>query len=71
MIGQNLGMIERIVRLLLGIGLAAWALMQPTLGITEGVALLAASFLVLNFLFGRCYLWLLCNLNTREQREKS
>ncbi len=68
---QNLGMIERMIRLLLGLGLGAWALLQPALGLLEGAALLAASFLVLNYLFGRCYLWSLFNVNTCERREKS
>ena len=68
---QNLGLIERVIRLLLGLGLGIWVLLQQALGAAEWVALLAASFLVLNGIFGRCYLWLLLNLNTCEQREKS
>ncbi len=64
-------MIERAVRLLLGLGLGAWALMQPALGMLEAVAVLAASFLVLNTLFGRCYLWALFKVNSCEQRAKS
>ena len=70
MIGQNLGTIERAARLLLGLGLGTWALLQPSLGVAEGLALLAAGFLVLNFVFGRCYLWSLLDINTCEQREK-
>ncbi len=68
MIRQNLGGGERAVRLLLGLGIAAWALTQPALAVKEWVALLAATFLVLNGVFGRCYLWALLNLNTCERR---
>ncbi len=71
MIGPNLGVIERAVRLLLGFGLAAWIFIQPALGVLEVLALLAASFLILNGVFGRCYLWLLLNLNTYEQCKKN
>ena len=70
MIGHNLGLIERVVRLLLGLGLGAWALIQPALGVVEATALLAASFLILNCVFGRCYLWSLLNVNTCGQRKK-
>ena len=68
---QNLGLIERAIRLLLGCGLGLWILMQPALGAVEWVASIAAIFLVLNGIFGRCYLWLLLDLNTCEQREKN
>ena len=68
---QNLGLIERAIRLLLGVGLGAWIFMQPALGVAEWVALVAASFLILNGIFGRCYLWLLLRVNTCEPRDKS
>ena len=68
---QNLGLIERAIRLVLGLVLGTWVVTRPELGAAEWVALLAASFLVLNGIFGRCYLWLLLDLNTCEQREKS
>lgn len=71
MIRRNLGSLERLVRLPLGLGLAAWTLERPEFGVFEGFALLAASFLVLNFVFGRCYLWHLLKLNTCEQCEAS
>ena len=68
---QNLGLIERAIRLLLGLGLGIWILMQPALGAVEWLALIAASFLILNGIFGRCYLWLLLRVNTCEPRDKS
>ncbi len=68
---QNLGLIERAIRLLLGIGLGSWLLMQDALGVVEWLALLAASFLILNGIFGRCYLWLLLRVNTCEPRDKN
>ena len=61
---QNLGPIERVVRLPVGLALGAWALTQSIMGAVEWLALLAATFLVLNCLFGRCYLWQLLDINT-------
>ncbi len=71
MIGQNLGIIERLIRLCLGLGLGAWSLTRPDFGVVGGVALLAACFLVMNSFFGRCYLWALFKFNTCEPRDKN
>ncbi len=68
---QNLGLIERVIRMVLGLGLGVWVLIQAELGVVELVALIAASFLILNGIFGRCYLWLLLRVNTCEPRDKN
>ncbi|MDJ0777581.1 MAG: DUF2892 domain-containing protein [Gammaproteobacteria bacterium] len=68
---QNLGLIERAIRTVLGLGLGVWVFVQPELGAVEWVALIAASFLILNGIFGRCYLWMLLRVNTCEPRDKN
>jgi hypothetical protein len=64
MIEHNLGAFERAVRLLVGTVLGVWALAQSELGIVEWITLLAATLLILNGIFGRCYLWLLLGMDT-------
>ncbi len=64
---QNLGRVERRVRLLLGALLAAWVVLQPEHTALHWIALLASVFLVLNGIFGRCYLWRVFRLDTRER----
>ncbi len=64
-IDQNLGLVERIVRLVLGLVVAGWVLMQPERSALQWVALVTASFLVLNGVLGRCYLWHWLRLDRR------
>ncbi|MEM1112457.1 MAG: YgaP-like transmembrane domain [Pseudomonadota bacterium] len=73
MIKQNLGAVERKFRLAFGIILAIWAFAQPSMGVLEWLALLAAACLILNFLSGRCYLWKALNMNScdRENQQNS
>lgn len=66
MIEKNLGNVERIVRLLAGIALLAWAITRPDLNGVEWFVMLIASFLILNGIFSRCYLWYVLDLNTCE-----
>ncbi len=69
MAGKNLGTGERIVRFIIGLAVGAWAVSQPDKGVVAWLALLAATFLVLNALFGRCYLWQWLRINTREGQD--
>ncbi len=64
MIAKNLGNPERIVRLLLGMLVAAITALQPSFGAFEGLTSLIALFLVLNGLFGRCYLWFVLDVSS-------
>ena len=66
MIRRNLGNLERLVRLVLGMGLWAWALMQPSWGLWEFVAIVAAGCLVANGVFSRCYAWYVLDINTAD-----
>ena len=64
MFKPNLGKTERAVRLVLGVLIAAWVYRRPTPGLAEGLAAMAALFLVLNALLSRCYLWRALGINT-------
>ena len=57
MIEKNLGNAERVIRLLAGLALLAWALSRPQLNGIEWFVMLTSSFLILNGIFSRCYLW--------------
>jgi hypothetical protein len=66
MIEQNLGNLERVVRLILGAALVAFAIMAPTLSLTEMFVGFIGLTLVLNGIFSRCYVWYIFDLNTAE-----
>lgn len=64
MIAKNLGGVERGLRLALGMLLALWAVSRPELAAVEWLAAVAALFLVLNAIYGRCYLWHLLDISS-------
>lgn len=64
MIERNLGNIERMVRLLVGLAFAAWTVTQPTMNAIEWFVAAISLFLILNGVFGRCYLWFVLDINT-------
>jgi hypothetical protein len=70
-IEQNLGNIERVLRLFTGIALAIWAFSQPALNGIEWLITIAAIALMLNGVFGRCYLWYVLDLNTCQRADNS
>jgi hypothetical protein len=57
MLNINLGGIERLLRFIIGLALAGWALSCPEMDSRAWLMSIIALFLVLNGLFGRCYLW--------------
>ena len=61
---QNLGKRERLLRPLIAVGLAFFAASQVESGWLQGVLLTGATFLVLNGLLGRCYLWKALGINS-------
>ena len=71
MIERNLGNIERVVRLFLGIAFAAWALLQPTMNIREWFVVGISLALILNGLFSRCYVWYMLDINSLETRRET
>lgn len=64
MIAKNLGSMERILRLLAGLLLAGWVFSRPEIGGPEWLAVVVSLFLVLNGVFGRCYLWHLLDISS-------
>ena len=70
MIERNIGNVERILRLSFGLCFMAWVLMQGQLNIVEWFVAAAASMLMLNGIFSRCYLWYVLEINTCEAGEK-
>ncbi len=71
MIERNLGNIERVVRLFLGIAFAAWALLQPTMNIIEWFVVGISLALILNGIFSRCYVWYMLDINSLETRRET
>lgn len=69
MIERNLGITERVLRLIGAIILATWAASRDNHDLLTPLALLASVALTLNFLFSRCYLWSLLGLNSCEGDE--
>jgi hypothetical protein len=66
MIERNLGNIERVTRLLLGVAFAIWALLQPAMNVIEWFIVFVSLALVLNGVFSRCYVWYLLDIDTSE-----
>lgn len=64
MICRNLGLIERILRLALGVALLIWIAGAAAFGPAQAAAALAALALFWNSIFARCYLWKWLGLNT-------
>ncbi len=64
MIGINLGNFERLVRLLAGLLLGGWALARPDMDALAWLAAVSATCLLLNAVYGRCYLWQLLDISS-------
>ena len=69
MIEQNLGNLERVIRLILGVTLVGLAIMAPALSLTEIFVGFIGLTLILNGIFSRCYVWYIFNLNTADNAE--
>jgi hypothetical protein len=67
-IERNLGNLERVSRLFAGLLFGAWSLSQPSLNGVEWFVMIISTFLILNGVFSRCYLWYVLDIDTsREQ----
>ncbi|MFT5711344.1 MAG: hypothetical protein ACI8QT_002050 [Halioglobus sp.] len=66
MIAQNLGNVERIIRLCTGSALFLWLAVQPAVsGIDWFIAIISLS-LILNGVFSRCYIWFMLDIDTHK-----
>ena len=71
MIERNLGNVERIIRLVMGVLFALWAISQPYMNGIEWFVVGISVMLMLNGIFSRCYFWFVLDLNTCEKSDKS
>jgi hypothetical protein len=69
MIERNLGNVERVTRLVLGLAFAVWALVQPTMNGIEWFVVAVSLALILNGIFSRCYLWYVLDINTSARKK--
>ena len=67
MIERNLGNVERVLRLMAGLLLLAWACSRPGMNGIDWFVLLMSVALILNGVFQRCYLWFVLDINTRQK----
>lgn len=70
MIERNLGNIERLTRLFMGLIFAAWAVSQPEMNAIEWFVTFVSLALILNGIFSRCYAWYVLDINTRGRDRK-
>ena len=71
MIDRNIGNVERLLRLAMGLALAVWAYQQNALNAVEWFVVVVSVALVLNGIFSRCYLWYVLDLNTASSGQKT
>ncbi|ARN74369.1 YgaP family membrane protein [Oceanicoccus sagamiensis] len=64
MLERNLGNIERVIRLVFGLGLLFWAYTQTTMNAIDWFVVIISVMLVLNGIFSRCFIWWILGLNT-------
>lgn len=64
MIEKNLGNLERVVRLALGVCFAIWTMLQPTMNGIEWLVMVVSLALILNGVFSRCYLWYILDIDS-------
>lgn len=67
-IEQNLGNVERVTRLALGIFLIWLGLTSPYLNGIEWFVAIVSTALILNGIFSRCYLWYVLDINTASSK---
>jgi hypothetical protein len=70
MIDRNIGNLERVLRLAMGIALAVWAYSQSALNAVDWFVVVVSIALVLNGIFSRCYLWYFLDINTAGRGQK-
>lgn len=67
-IERNLGNVERVIRLLLGVWLLVLAIGSPGLNGIEWFIGIVSVLLILNGIFSRCYLWYVLDIDTHDSR---
>jgi hypothetical protein len=70
MIEKNIGNVERLLRLLMGLAMALWAYSQNALNGIEWFVVAVSVALILNGIFSRCYLWYVLDVDTSGSKGK-
>lgn len=70
MIDRNIGNVERLLRLLMGLAMAVWALSQNALNGVDWFVVAVSVALILNGVFSRCYLWYVLDIDTCGSKGK-
>ncbi len=70
MIDRNLGNVERVLRLAMGLALALWAYQQNALNAVDWFVVAISVALILNGIFSRCYLWYVLDVNTCRSNDR-
>ena len=65
-IERNLGNVERVIRLSLGVWLLVLAFRTPGLNGIEWFIGIISVMLILNGIFSRCYLWYVLDIDTHN-----
>ena len=65
-IESNLGNVERVIRLLLGVWLMVLATTSPGLNGIEWFVGIVSTCLILNGIFSRCYFWYVLDIDTHK-----
>lgn len=63
---RNLGVVERVIRPMLGLVALGVVASREQFGPSEAVVALLGGFLILNGVAARCYLWRLLGINTAD-----
>ncbi|MFT6050866.1 MAG: hypothetical protein ACI9B9_000505 [Halioglobus sp.] len=69
MIERNLGNLERLIRVAIGLGLCGWLAVQPSVSGFDWLIAAASLLLLLNGVFSRCYIWYVLDLDTSRDCE--
>jgi hypothetical protein len=71
MIAPNLGETERAIRLLLGLGIGIWLVLQPSYSYFELFLAIISILLIINAITSRCYIWSWLGLNSCNNGDRT
>jgi hypothetical protein len=66
---RNIGKIERILRLCLGLVICTSVVLQGSINLADTLLMVVGSFLILNGLTARCYLWRWLGISSSSRAE--
>jgi len=66
---RNIGKTERILRLLLGVFICVSVLLMGNTNLADSILLVIGTFLILNGLTARCYLWRWLGVNSHRDSQ--